>query len=300
MQDIDKPGYAKEVLTQRPDIDFRSLAKEAKDSPKIITEKDKLLQELITCRGLLGSWMGSNEVIADCEKHIASAYTKIAKYDKDNEGGKGNVDDLSAANDALLQIRQRLAQAWCSKHSKPLVSFLFVYHLVLLGVCAFLLVYYGLLPGQTSRLAVNISVVILFSSFLFGAIGGLFDGLSALKNNYGKRQFDESHVIWYLANAILGGILGTVVFVAILAGLLTTTGNGVAGTAANVTANMTTANTAALQSTSPVTATTMAAFILVVAFIGGLKQTTVITFLTRIATSVFGGDSKSTSSSTTS
>jgi hypothetical protein len=290
---IDKKGYPETILKGRPDI---NLTKEDENSVNIA--KENLLQEMVNCRELMSPWMGSGQVVKDCEKHLKSAHNKIVKYNKEDKEKKADTDDLRDANDELLEIRQRVIQAWASKHSKPLVSVLFGYHLVIMAACAFLLIYYGLLPGQTSRLiSTNINVVILFSSFLVGAIGGLFDGLFALKTNYSNRLFDEGHFLWYFSNAILGGILGAVVFGAILAGLLSTTGQGVAATSTNTTVGA----AAALQSTTGTASTTMAAFILVVAFIAGLKQRMVLTFLNRIANSVFGGgDSGSTTTTTTS
>ncbi|MDO8568456.1 MAG: hypothetical protein Q7R57_07050 [Dehalococcoidales bacterium] len=281
--DIDDPQYAAKVLDfDKPALDFGTA-----DDGSLKKVKDILTRDVSFCRKMITAWSGSGDVIKDCEKRLKSAQDEIAK---------GRMDTLSVANDELLRLRQRLVQAWYSKHSRPVVAFFFSYHLVLLGIVAFLLVYFRLLPGETPRLAsTNINVAVLFSSALFGAAGGLCDGLFALETHYGRREFDESNSLWYLANWILGGLLGVVIFIAILAGLITTTGGGIPATTANVTqavtANVTQVATANLTQNAAPGATPVSAgeaFIVLVAFLAGLKQMRVLGFLNRIAGSVFG------------
>jgi exonuclease VII small subunit len=284
--EIDKAEYLTTKLNARPVID---LTNEEEKTLKIAIAA--LLAEVDACDKLMNEWMGSEQVAKDCEKHLKTAREKITKYNKEK-----SIDDLRSA-DELLEIRQRLIQAWYSKRSRPLVTFLFIFQLVILAACAFVLIHYGLLPGQTSSLGggkLNINVIILLSSFMIGAVGGVFDGLYALKVHYSKRVFDEGYAFWYFSNAVLGGILGAVVFATILAGLLTTTGSGVAASAnETLKAIPNAANTAGQTPT-------MAAFILVIAFIAGLKQTMVLKYLNRLAGGVFGTDSETKSGSSSS
>ncbi|MCX5998697.1 MAG: hypothetical protein NTU41_03670, partial [Chloroflexi bacterium] len=111
---------------------------------------------------------------------------------------------------------------------------------------------------------------ILFASFLFGAIGGVFDALSALSDACGKKEFDLGYWVWHVTSPFLGAILGMVVFGTILSGILATTGSGIAGLVnqTNITQGTST----------PAQGTVTAALVLVVAFIAGFKQTTVRSF----------------------
>lgn len=164
MPKISDSQYAKKVCCPERIIDFNAKKENVIEDIK---------KEIVTCRNLMCAWSDSNQVIEDCEKLIKSANDEIHK-DKDSV-------DVHSAYEALLQIRQRLAQASHSYRNIRWVIFHLLYQLTLLGVCAFLIIYYRLLPGQTPRVAsLNINVAVLFSSALFGAIGGLFDGLSAL------------------------------------------------------------------------------------------------------------------------
>lgn len=272
--DIDHLEYGAKVLgLDKTGIDFAAAGDES-----LKNAKDTLTRDVGTGRKMMTAWSGSDDVIKDCEKYLKSAQDEISK---------GTMEHLSLANDHLLHLRQRLVQAWYSKRSRPVVAFFFIYHLALLAIVAFVLVYFRLLPGETPRLAAaNINVAVLFSSALFGAAGGLVDGLFALETHYGRREFDESNSLWYFANWILGGVLGAVIFITILAGLITTTGNGIPATA-NVT-QVATANVTqnAVPGATPVSAGE--AFIVLLAFLAGLKQMRVLGFLNRIAGSVFG------------
>ena len=122
-------------------------------------------------------------------------------------------------------------QAWRSKRSKLKVFGLFAWLLVEFAGCLSVLMLLRLLPGEISRVAEsNTNVAALYSSFLFGAIGGIFDALSALSKSYTEQKFNYDHWLWYLCCPFLGAILGAVVFAAFLAGLLVTTGGVSLGT----------------------------------------------------------------------
>jgi hypothetical protein len=242
------------------------------------TMKDILRKNLVLCNEFVVTWADCSKVVADCNKLMKSTTDELSK---DN-------GDLILAYDMLWEVRQRLAQAWssCTKKSKHQVIGLSMWLGCVFVGCAFLLVWLKLLPGWTPKVAAdNTDIAVLFSSFLFGAIGGIFDAASALSINYTEQTFDAGHWVWYIFSPVLGGILGIVVFAVILAGLLTTTGGGVSST------SNTTAVTPAIAATNP--STVKAAFILSVAFIAGFKQIVVIGFLERLAVTVFGGSGES-------
>ena len=209
-------------------------------------------------------WSDSDQVMKDCEKLIKAANDEIHK-DTDK------IDE-HLAYESLLQIRQRLAQASDSYRSKWCINLLILWQLSILGVCAFLIVYFRLLPDQTPRVASSsVNVTILFSSAVFGAIGGLFDGLSFMSKQSGNRQFDKGNWLWYLTNSFLGAVLGVVIFALILAGILVTTGTGIPA-----------------KSETEVTApTARAALVLAIAFLAGFKQIAAISYLEGIANSFF-------------
>lgn len=194
--------------------------------------------------------------------------------------------NLRLAEGKLRQVRQRLAQAWYSDSNKHYVLRLLGWYAFAFLLCVGPLMYYNLLPGLVPKLpSHNINVGILFASFLVGAGGGVFEGLFVLYQVCGRRKFDRAHWVWHVTSPFLGGILGVIVFCAILGGLMATTGSGIAGaenqtnTQASVTAHD----------------TTMAALVLVVAFIAGFKQTTVMRFLDRLAKNIFGEDKEAKS-----
>ncbi len=285
-------------IPQRKDADYGKRVLEVSVSREDVaamasdpTNKELFKEELITCDRLVSDWGDCSQVVQDCKELIESAHVEV---------NKGNGDLIGAHNN-LWQVRQRLVQAWHAQQVKKRKVFaIFVWLILTLGVCIYLLIWKHLLPGETPRVT-EPNVAALYASFLFGAIGGIFDALSACSKHYTDQTFDSEWWPWYLCSPFLGAILGAVVFAAFLAGLLVTTGSGLPAsenTAGNTTAdlfqnlwgNMTTAQQSAVQSATSDTAepSARAALILVFAFIAGFKQIAVINFLERIAKSVFG------------
>jgi hypothetical protein len=287
-------------IPKRTDDDYAQRVLEVGVDPNdaaVITDPTKtddqkkavLAKELVTCNELIGTWSDSAEVVNDCKKLLQSANVEISK-------AKG---DLILAYNTLWEVRQRLVQAWRSQQNKGKVLRLFVWLIVALGGCVYLLVWLHLLPGETPRVAAsNVNVAALYSSFLFGAIGGIFDALSALSEHYTQETFNSDYWLWYLGCPVLGAILGAVVFAVFLAGLLGTTGRGLPGNTTvnvpqNLWGNLTQSQLGVLvNAASNTDPSTRAALILVLAFLAGFKQITVTKFLERIATSVFGGSNE--------
>jgi hypothetical protein len=253
-------------------------------------KKELFEEELSTCDRLVSEWGGCSKVVQDCRGLIESAHGDVAQ------------GDLVAAHNKLWEVRQRLVQAWHAQRVKKWkVVVIFVWLIVALGICGSMLVWLRLLPGETPRVAaLNINVAALYSSFLFGAIGGIFDALSACSKHWTEQTFESHYWTWYLCCPILGAILGAVVFAVFLAGLLGTTGKGLPGNTTvevpqnlwgNLTQNELNALVNAASNTDP---SVRAALILVLAFIAGFKQIAVTKFLERIASSVFGGGNGAT------
>lgn len=309
------PAYPTSMLSYGVTaIDFSKLADPK--SPEFNEARHGLADELAACRELAGTWSDSVKVAKECETLLAAASEKIA--------GADSADDLRAARENLHQVRGRLARAGYSSQSGRLVVGLLAYNLAVLALVLFLLVWLALWPAEN----INGNLVVLAAAANVGAIGGIFDALRALHMYYGDREFDRGRWLWYIVNPFIGGILGGVIFGAILAGLLSTTGSGFGATVAQapqaeavVTPSSSPtaipggeiAITPAAEPTStPVAAVTPsetqgssgeapatnnketpapigAIFILVVAFLAGFKQNSVIAFLERVAKAVFGG-----------
>jgi hypothetical protein len=257
-------------------------------------------EELTTCDKLVCAWGDCPKVVQDCKELIESAHVEVNK-----ENG-----DLIGAHNKLWQVRQRLVQASHSEQvEKWKVVGFFAWLLVALAVCVYVLLWLHLLPGETPRVAAsNINVAALYSSFLFGAIGGIFDALSACSTNWTDRTFEPHYWPWYVSCPFLGALLGAVVFAVFLAGLLGTTGSGLpsslpGNTTVNVPqnlwGNLTQSQLSAVLNAASNTAepSVRAALILVLAFIAGFKQIAVTNFLERIAKSLFGGSNGSTAKS---
>ena len=269
--DLPKPDdsdYVKKVLCiGRSEIDLDNKEK----------TKAELYKEIDTCRLLMGAWSDGDKVVEDCEAFLKSAQDTLKDAGKD--ASKIDVDKLVLANDQLLRVRERLVQAWYSRHSTKSVICLAIWQLVWLIAIVSVLVCLKLLPGEKPVVfSSNVNAAILVSAFLFGAIGGLFDGISALSKHYSDYKFDPTYWFWYVVNFILGGILGFFACAAILAGFVTIAGN----------------------SNSSDSQTIPATLALVVAFIAGVKQIKVLDLLERIADAVFSKDTKSTKSKSSS
>jgi len=232
-------------------------------------------QGLVICENLVSAWGDCEQVAKDCNDLLRSAYDASSKNAKPDE-----------VRSYLVKVRQRLVQAWDSQRKHKLIWGILAWLVVVLGGCGFVLVWFHLLPGETPKVAIsNTDLAALYSSFLFGAVGGLFDALSALSKNYTEETFDADHWPWYGLSPFLGAILGAVVFAVFLAGLLATTGAGIPGQGNT---------TQAVQVTTVPTATSArAAFILVVAFLAGFKQIAVVHYLEGIANSLFPGGKES-------
>ena len=255
-----------------------------------------LKNEIGTCRLLICEWSDSDQVVADCETLLTSAQNSL-----NTAGNLLEVTKLIAANDELLKVRERLVQAWHSLNSEVEASCLMVWQVGLLIVFGWMLWHFQLLPGQTPKVASsNITAAILFSSFIFGAIGGLFDGISALSKHCTGRKFDPGYWLWYVVNFILGGILGVVAYAAIFAGLVSAYGGTASTVSNNVSSNISSIANSNISSAAG-NATPLAAItVLVVAFIAGVKQIKVLNLLERIANGVFGEDAKDSTSKTSS
>lgn len=278
-------------IPQRKDTDYGKRVLEVSVNPEDVAtmandqeKKESLKKELITCDRLVSDWGDCSKVVQYCKKLIESAHDDAAK------------GEFIEAHKKLWEVRQRLVQAWHSKRKRKVFG-IAAWLIVALGGCMYLLVWEHLLPGETSRVAEsNVNVAALYSSFLFGAIGGIFDALSAWSKHYTDQTFDSDWWPWYFCCPFLGAILGAVVFAAFLAGLLVTTGGGLpssGNTTANVLqnlGNLTPSQLSAVQNAASNTAepSARAALILVLAFIAGFKQVAVTDFLERIAKSVFG------------
>jgi hypothetical protein len=89
---------------------------------------------------------------------------------------------------------------------------LILYHLVWL-----LLMVFAVTLNDEFRALVPEEVKILRLALLpmiFGVLGAVFNGLMALHEHTTiRRDFDPTHVTWYLTNPLTGGVMGLVVFV---------------------------------------------------------------------------------------
>jgi hypothetical protein len=221
--DRSNPNYCEYVLSsgvEPEDVTGLKISSMSSD------QKKEFETQVLACRQLVGAWSDTPKVTDDCEQFFKSATDEISKND-------GNA---TTAYSYLWKVRERLVQAWYSRQSKRQVFWLSIWLLVAFVACASLLLSLKLLPGWSPRVAANYSnVVVLLSSFLFGAIGGVFDAASAMSAHYTERTFEPGHTLWYIFSPFLGGILGVVVFAAALAGLLTTTSAGFSGVTKNAT-----------------------------------------------------------------
>ena len=68
---------------------------------------------------------------------------------------------------------------------------------------------------------------IVIGAALWGIAGASIDGLRELHTRSAAQQFELSRMLWYWAHPIIGGGLGAIVFLVVIAGLLTTGQNQV-------------------------------------------------------------------------
>lgn len=103
------------------------------------------------------------------------------------------------------------------KYNPQLLAYLLIWGIAL--VCL------GLLKGFASDVAENIDARFFGAAYLptlFGAAGGLFLAYSTLiKHTTTHRDFDPIHIPWYLLCPIIGGLMGFLTFLLLLATLST-------------------------------------------------------------------------------
>lgn len=247
------------------------------DAKDDAAKKKALDDELVTCHELVGAWSDCNSVVQDCEVLLDTAQTEVSKSNA----------DFVLAHKKLLEVRQRLAQAWRSGQNKRLVIGLSAWLVIAFVFCVFALVWWRLLPGWAPKLATtNANVAFALSSFVIGAIGGIFDAAWSVSKNYSEQRFDRSHGFWYITSPFLGGIIGAVVFMMFVAGFISTTGTGI-GTE-NITGGV-----AASSSGGIIEFSAKTAGILAIVFLAGFKQITVVDWFEGIALAVFNRGSQS-------
>lgn len=137
------------------------------------------------------------------------------------------------------------------------------------------LVLLALMNGLVKNIADNIEAPFFAAAYLptvFGAAGGLFLAYSTLhKHTSVRRDFDSIHLPWYLFSPLVGGLMGFLVFLLSVAVVTTT-----------VTQDIT--DSATLGS-SPVV-------IWALAFVGGMQQNWVISWLQSLRGRISGGNSE--------
>ncbi|PJF35567.1 MAG: hypothetical protein CUN49_09900 [Candidatus Thermofonsia Clade 1 bacterium] len=160
---------------------------------------------------------------------------------------------------ADLEREMRVA-ADIRRYRLPLV----VYHLVWLIATVLAI---GLDDRFRALIPESVSIMKLaWLPILSGVFGALFNGLMAIhEHTTVRRDFDPTHVTWYLINPIIGGMLGLVVFILFVV------------SASTFTANLITRPESELQSSL---------VIWLLAFIVGWQQNIVIQLLNRFLKSL--------------
>jgi hypothetical protein len=141
------------------------------------------------------------------------------------------------------------------------------------------LVLLALMNGLVKNVADNIQAPFFAASYLpsvFGGAGGLFLAYSTLhKHTAVRRDFDSIHIPWYLFSPLVGGLMGFLVFLISVAVVTTT-----------VTQDI----------TDPATLGSSPVVIWALAFIGGMQQNWVISWLQSLRGRISGNDSDATDS----
>ncbi len=209
---------------------------------------------------------------------------------------KDDKPDANAVLGKFDQIRQRLMQAYDSREIR--LKWFWWLFLLIVGffvIVAFVIGWFRLIPGQDN---LQNTAWVCLACALWGGIGSIIDAFVAMNGHFGQQDFDEHYLPWYFIHPFLGLSIGAVVYLVLQAGLLAISGMSLAETSANVTSasaqNAITSNISAiLAGTGPTGKIGVTALPIALAFLGGFRQSTIINFLTRIVTTVFQGNQRS-------
>jgi hypothetical protein len=127
-----------------------------------------------------------------------------------------------------IQLAQKRIQEAMGQ-SDRLVWLLFTYLSVMLFFAAGAILVWALWPATVET---PISQVLL-GTVCWGTVGASIDGLRELHTRFARQELDINRRYWYVAHPVIGAGLGGIVFLLVLAGLLSTGQTGVLSQADN-------------------------------------------------------------------
>ena len=128
---------------------------------------------------------------------------------------------LNGATIKVLTAKQRYQQA--SNQNTRLPIALAIWMVLSLAGAALVILLKSLWPSTGTMPTSDIVI----GATLWGIAGASIDGLRELHTRSAAQQFEPSRMLWYWAHPIIGGGLGAIVFLVVIAGLLTTGQNQV-------------------------------------------------------------------------
>ncbi len=161
------------------------------------------------------------EVVAD-RRVKARAQSEIQQMLADAlQGLESQPPNLNGATLKLRTASQRYQEA--TNQNPWLAVFIAAWMAASLGAAAWFIFQEELWPSARTVSARDI----VSGATLWGVAGASIDALRELHTRSARQQFEPTRFLWYLAHPIIGGGLGAIVFLLVLAGLLTTGQNQV-------------------------------------------------------------------------